>query len=128
MSLRTTEDDLVHHFDRYGEIEKIELAMDSRGAPRGFGFVYFKRSQDAEFARETLEGSTLNGRKIHIEFSNPRLRKRSTRLKEEIDTPPTPPEEKVQEPIHSDTDPHENHCHHHHYHRRRRYERKEEGE
>jgi RNA recognition motif-containing protein len=39
------------------------------GRSRGFGFCYFRKTSDAEKAREAMNGMELQGRKIRVDFS-----------------------------------------------------------
>jgi RNA recognition motif-containing protein len=76
LNFRTIEADLRYHFEQCGPVDACEVARDSTGNSKGFGFVVFSRPQDAEFAVQQLEESFLDGKKIHVEFSKPVLRRR----------------------------------------------------
>lgn len=76
ISNRTYELDIRNHFDPYGEIESIEIMKSVDGKPAGFAFVNYKRPADAELAISQLEGSLLDGKKLHVEFANPRLKRK----------------------------------------------------
>jgi RNA recognition motif-containing protein len=83
LNFRTLEMDLRYHFEQCGTVEACEIARDSTGKSKGFGFVVFSRPQDAEFAVQKLEESSLDGKKIHVEFNKPVLRKRMMAKQEE---------------------------------------------
>ncbi|GLI60639.1 hypothetical protein VaNZ11_002836 [Volvox africanus] len=70
LSKTTTADDLRHTAERYGPIRDIYLPKDFyTGEPRGIGFVEFSDPKDAEEARHSLDGSTLAGRVIVVQFA-----------------------------------------------------------
>uniref|UniRef100_A0A1I8G9J1 RRM domain-containing protein n=1 Tax=Macrostomum lignano TaxID=282301 RepID=A0A1I8G9J1_9PLAT len=47
----------------FGDIEDVEIIYNDRGS-KGFGFVTFLNSCDADEAREKLNGVVINGRRI----------------------------------------------------------------
>ena len=50
---------------RYGRLEKVQVVQDGHsGRSRGFGFVYFEDIADATEAREALNGTDLDGKKV----------------------------------------------------------------
>lgn len=62
----TTESDLSDLFGRFGEIDRI-TAYSSRS----FAFIYYRRVEEAEAAKEALQGANLNGSQIKIEYARP---------------------------------------------------------
>ncbi|GIY88273.1 RNA binding protein fox-1 homolog 1 [Caerostris extrusa] len=50
---------------QYGPILDVEIIFNERGS-KGFGFVTFANSVDAERAREQLNGTVVEGRKIEV--------------------------------------------------------------
>ncbi|XP_031566771.1 transformer-2 protein homolog beta-like [Actinia tenebrosa] len=70
LSLYTTERDLKPIFEKYGPIEDINIVYDHQtGRSRGFGFVYYEYTEDAEMAKERTSGIELDGRRIRVDFS-----------------------------------------------------------
>jgi len=66
----TRESDLRDEFGRFGDLEDCVLIMDRRtGLSKRFGFVYFKREEDASKAKESLNGMQLHGNQVRIDFS-----------------------------------------------------------
>ena len=55
---------------KFGTILDVEIIFNERGS-KGFGFVTFANSSDADRAREQLQATVVEGRKIEV--SNPRL-------------------------------------------------------
>ena len=54
-------------FEHYGPVTKAGLVCDREtGAPRGFGFVLMRDNLQADEAIEGLNGTKLNGQKIHV--------------------------------------------------------------
>ncbi|XP_031726717.1 RNA binding protein fox-1 homolog 2-like isoform X5 [Anarrhichthys ocellatus] len=60
---RFRDPDLRQMFGQYGKILDVEIIFNERGS-KGFGFVTFETSADAEKAREKLHGTLVEGRKI----------------------------------------------------------------
>jgi len=70
LSGETRESDLRDEFTRFGDLEECTLIIDKRsGQSKRFGFVYFKSEEDATKAKDALNGSTLHGNKVRIDFS-----------------------------------------------------------
>lgn len=70
LDYNTSERALYRLFDKYGRVERIKLVTDPRtGKSRGFAFVYFERTDDAEMAKERLHGTDLDGAAIRVEYS-----------------------------------------------------------
>ncbi|UJR08515.1 hypothetical protein I4U23_012780 [Adineta vaga] len=63
-------DDLKKIFARYGRIVDITLPLDyyTRDA-KGYGFVEYEESHDAEEARHALDRYRLFGRELEVEFA-----------------------------------------------------------
>ncbi|KAA8584823.1 hypothetical protein FQN60_003517 [Etheostoma spectabile] len=62
---RFRDPDLRQMFGQYGKILDVEIIFNERGS-KGFGFVTFETSADAEKAREKLHGTLVEGRKIEV--------------------------------------------------------------
>ncbi|CAF1432656.1 unnamed protein product [Rotaria magnacalcarata] len=67
---RVRYDDLKKIFGRYGRIVDITLPLDyyTRDA-KGFGFVEYEESRDAEEALHALDRYRLYGRELEVEFA-----------------------------------------------------------
>ena len=56
--------------EKYGTIEKINLIVDGfTKRSRGFAFVYFDHMKDAIEAKESMDGQTLDGKQLKVDFS-----------------------------------------------------------
>ncbi|KAG9343708.1 hypothetical protein JZ751_013086, partial [Albula glossodonta] len=62
---RFRDPDLQQMFGQFGQILDVEIIFNERGS-KGFGFVTFETSEDAERAREKLNGTIVEGRKIEV--------------------------------------------------------------
>lgn len=62
---RFRDPDLRTMFGQFGTILDVEIIFNERGS-KGFGFVTFANSSDAERARERLHGTVVEGRKIEV--------------------------------------------------------------
>jgi len=60
---RYREGNLREMFGKFGEILECEIIFNDRGS-KGFGFITFKRAEDAEKAKNALHGTKVEGRKI----------------------------------------------------------------
>ncbi|KAI5084439.1 hypothetical protein GOP47_0000608 [Adiantum capillus-veneris] len=66
----TSADDLFPLFDRYGKVVDIFIPRDRRtGDSRGFAFVRYKHSHEAQKAIDRLDGRNVDGRNISIQFA-----------------------------------------------------------
>lgn len=55
-------------FEKYGDVEKCQIMRDPHSKEsRGFGFVKMVTSDQAEAAREGLQGEQIEGRTLSIE-------------------------------------------------------------
>ena len=55
-------------FERYGEVENCSIMLDPHTKEsRGFGFVKMRTSEQADAAKEALQGETHDGRTLSIE-------------------------------------------------------------
>ncbi|MEQ2306147.1 hypothetical protein AMECASPLE_005150, partial [Ameca splendens] len=66
---RFRDPDLRQMFGQFGKILDVEIIFNERGS-KGFGFVTFETSADAEKAREKLHGTLVEGRKIECGFTS----------------------------------------------------------
>ncbi|KAF8767691.1 RNA binding protein fox-1 like protein [Argiope bruennichi] len=62
---RFRDPDLRQLFGQYGPILDVEIIFNERGS-KGFGFVTFANSLDADRARDQLNGTVVEGRKIEV--------------------------------------------------------------
>ncbi|XP_046859828.1 glycine-rich RNA-binding protein-like [Xenia sp. Carnegie-2017] len=73
LSQNVTQDTLYETFDKYGKIDDACIVMDKEsGNSRGFGYVTFADSTDAEAAKTGLQGWAIDGKEINIEYANPK--------------------------------------------------------
>ncbi|CAH6791115.1 Rbfox2 [Phodopus roborovskii] len=57
---------------QFGKILDVEIIFNERGS-KGFGFVTFENSADADRAREKLHGTVVEGRKIEVNNATARV-------------------------------------------------------
>lgn len=69
---RFRDPDLRTMFGQYGTILDVEIIFNERGS-KGFGFVTFANSSEAERARERLHGTVVEGRKIEVNNATARV-------------------------------------------------------
>ncbi|KAJ5964154.1 uncharacterized protein N7479_004030 [Penicillium vulpinum] len=63
----TTESDLQPIFERFGKIEEIHVAFDTRSTTsKGFAYVQYAHADSAIEAYQTLDGKHFQGRLLHI--------------------------------------------------------------
>lgn len=59
-------------FGKFGKVSTVNVPHHPHNRqPKGYGFVTFKRSDEANAARAALQGSVLDGSTIRVQFSNP---------------------------------------------------------
>ncbi|KIV95659.1 hypothetical protein PV10_03284 [Exophiala mesophila] len=65
---RLTEADVSRLFEKYGEVENCSIMLDPHTKEsRGFGFVKMVTTEQAEAAKEGLQGEVIEGRTLSIE-------------------------------------------------------------
>nr|XP_033815727.1 RNA binding protein fox-1 homolog 3-like isoform X3 [Geotrypetes seraphini] len=69
---RFRDPDLRQMFGQFGKISDVEIIFNERGS-KGFGFVTFENSADADRAREKLNGTIVEGRKIEVNNATARV-------------------------------------------------------
>ncbi|KAJ8363299.1 hypothetical protein SKAU_G00121300 [Synaphobranchus kaupii] len=69
---RFRDPDLRQMFGQFGKILDVEIIFNERGS-KGFGFVTFETSAEAERARERLHGTLVEGRKIEVNAATARV-------------------------------------------------------
>ncbi|XP_014775171.1 RNA binding protein fox-1 homolog 1 isoform X5 [Octopus bimaculoides] len=69
---RFREADLKGLLGQFGHILDVEIIFNERGS-KGFGFVTFQNSADADRAREKLNGTVVEGRKIEVNNATARV-------------------------------------------------------
>ncbi|UCD16617.1 MAG: RNA-binding protein [Candidatus Zixiibacteriota bacterium] len=66
LTYSVTNEDLVNLFATYGEVKNANVIEG-----RGFGFVEMSNPEEAEKAREALNGSEYEGRTLRIDEARP---------------------------------------------------------
>lgn len=67
-----TEEELAEYFAPYGHVESVNIPLNRyTGRARGFGFVSFATTEEAERAM-ALNGSEFKGRQIQVNFAKER--------------------------------------------------------
>lgn len=74
---RFRDPDLRQLFGQFGAILDVEIIFNERGS-KGFGFVTFATSADADRAREQLNGTVVEGRKIEVDNATARVQTKKT--------------------------------------------------
>lgn len=69
---RFREADLRQLLGQFGPILDVEIIFNERGS-KGFGFVTFANSADADRARDKLNGTVVEGRKIEVNNATARV-------------------------------------------------------
>jgi len=69
-----TKEQLSEIFSEYGEVAEVIIITG-----KGFGFVEFAESSEAEAAKEALDGKEFNGRNMKVDFARPKRENRNFR-------------------------------------------------
>ena len=73
LSYQTAENDLQDFFAAAGNVSAVNLMMDKfTGKSRGFAFVEFTSSDEANKAVEMFNGKELQGRPLTVNIARPR--------------------------------------------------------
>lgn len=69
-----TEHDLLRLFQPFGTLRKLDLIFHKtgpqKGRPKGYAFVELAKSEEAEKARNILDGRPVKGREIRISYAS----------------------------------------------------------
>lgn len=67
-----SKDDLVEWFSAHGTVQSAHVIMDrDTGQSRGYGFVEMAADEEADAAKEALNGSEHSGSAIKVSDANP---------------------------------------------------------
>lgn len=73
LSFRTREEDLQKDFQRFGRITDIYLPLDQETQrPRGFAFVTYEDSRDAQDAVTEMHAREVDGRELRVNIARPK--------------------------------------------------------
>jgi RNA recognition motif-containing protein len=73
LDFNTSEDDLRHLFETYGQVDRVSIMTDREtGRSRGFGFVEMANAEDGEKAIAALNGNQVGGRKLNVNEARPK--------------------------------------------------------
>jgi RNA recognition motif-containing protein len=81
LSFEVTDQELEQLFSQYGEVVSATVIRDrDTDRSRGFGFVEFSQKEDAQKAKEEMNGKEFTGRALRIdEAREPKSRDRRSR-------------------------------------------------
>lgn len=65
----TVEEDLMELFEKFGQVAEVHMPLDDTKRRKGFGFVSFKTTVDAQAALTALNGFAFQGRLLHVMFA-----------------------------------------------------------
>ena len=74
LNYKTTEEKLRDLFSQFGEVTSVNILQG-----RGFGFVEMNSPESAQEAKDKLDGSDFEGRKIIVNEARPRSERRGER-------------------------------------------------
>lgn len=67
----TNDESLSRAFEEHGAVEEAKVISDrDTGRSRGFGFVTFENEEDANKARQAMDGQEMDGRQLRVDFAN----------------------------------------------------------
>ena len=73
LSYQTMENDLQEYFSQAGVVTSVNLMLDKfTGKSRGFAFIEFSTSEEANKAVEIFHGKDLQGRALTVNIARPR--------------------------------------------------------
>ncbi|KAF8006845.1 hypothetical protein BT93_K0995 [Corymbia citriodora subsp. variegata] len=77
LSFYTTDKILAEGFSQFGQVVEAKVVIDRvSDRSKGFGFVTFASEDEAYRAVTEMNGKTLNGRIIFVDYAKPRLGER----------------------------------------------------
>lgn len=73
LAYTTNDQDLRDAFAPHGDVQSASVVIDrDSGQSRGFGFVEYGSSADAQRAVEAMNGTTVHGRTLNVNIARPR--------------------------------------------------------
>jgi cold-inducible RNA-binding protein len=73
LAYSTTQDILERAFSEYGQVVDVAVVTDrDTGQSRGFGFVTMGSPEEAQAARQAMDGAELDGRSLKIDEAKER--------------------------------------------------------
>lgn len=73
LSFNTSEEELRHMFEAYGQVERVSILTDrDTGRSRGFGFVEMPNGEEGDKAIAALNGSQMGGRTLNVNEARPK--------------------------------------------------------
>jgi len=73
LAYQTMENDLQEYFSQAGVVTSVNLMLDKfTGKSRGFAFIEFSTSEEANKAVEMFHGKDLQGRALTVNIARPR--------------------------------------------------------
>lgn len=73
LSWDTSENELRNAFEEFGQITYAKVITDrDTGRSRGFGFVEYASAEEADAARQQMDGAFLDGRTIRVDEARER--------------------------------------------------------
>jgi len=73
ISYDSTEDSLKEAFSEFGTVESVNIITNrDTGRSKGFGFVEMASEEEAQKAKEGLNGKEVDGRTINVDEAKPR--------------------------------------------------------
>jgi RNA recognition motif-containing protein len=68
-----TDEDLKDAFAPFGEVASASVVrFPDTGRSKGFGFVEYSSTEEAQKAKDEMDGKEIQGRTIKIDFARPR--------------------------------------------------------
>lgn len=72
LSFKVTPEKLKEHFEKYGEVKSVNILKQSDGKLKGCAFIQFDLVQKAAKARHHTNDTDFLGRKISVDFAQPK--------------------------------------------------------
>lgn len=80
-----TEEELTEHFNAFGQITSMKLALDEDNKSKGFAFVNFASPEEGQAAVNALNGMEFHGKKLYVARAQ-RKEEREKELREKYDS------------------------------------------
>lgn len=74
LTYSVTEDQLTELFSSHGEVKQVTLIGN-----KGFGFIEMSSPEEAEKAKEALDGSSFEGRNLKVDEARPQRERPANR-------------------------------------------------
>lgn len=70
LNFRTTVDDIYQAFSKFGKLNSCRLLLNDRNESKGYAFITYSLTREAQEAIHSMNGFHMDGREIRVDWSS----------------------------------------------------------